>query len=106
MLGSPFSHRNMSHMGRPAWPLLPRSGPLRDHAPILPVDEGAGRINAKWEEQDAHNREVDAEVFGIKEALDDKFAAVFKKLSALQVKVAVLSAIAAGVGSVVGKFLF
>lgn len=64
-----------------------------------------GKIEAKWEHQDNHNEKVDAELTLLRELIDGKFAAVFKKLNTLEVKVAVFSSLAAGVGSFAAKYL-
>ena len=64
-----------------------------------------GKIEAKWDHQDNHNAKTDAELTLLRELIDGKFAAVFKKLNTLEAKVAVFSALAAGVGSFAAKYL-
>jgi hypothetical protein len=67
--------------------------------------EHDGKSNAKWEEQARENLRCGHDRRELRAHIDANFAAVFKKLAAIEVKVAVFSALAATFGSLIGKLL-
>ena len=68
--------------------------------------EHDGRINAKWDQQDRHNARCDSEMKNMRVHIDTQFAAVFKKLGALEIKVATFAALGTVVATVAVKVLF
>jgi predicted nucleic acid-binding Zn-ribbon protein len=67
--------------------------------------EHQGKTDANWDHQNQHNLETDDEARRLRKHIDEKFAAVFKRLALLEGKVAVFAAAAAAGGSMVAKYL-
>jgi len=67
--------------------------------------EHDGRINEKWESQERENALCAKDRAELRDHIDAKFGQVFKKLSALETKVATFAGIAALVGSAAVKYL-
>lgn len=65
--------------------------------------DGVARV--KWQHQAAHNTKTDESIAKILEVLDTKFGLVFKKLGALERKVAVFAAVAGLVGTALSKYV-
>lgn len=64
-----------------------------------------GQMSTKWEGQDRTNVSMQHRLDNLYAIVDSKFAAVFSKLTRLETKVALFSALAAGAGSLVARYL-
>lgn len=68
--------------------------------------EHKGKTDAKWEQQTSINERMLEEISTMKSMADTKFGLIFNKLSSLEIKIAVFTAIAALIGSTASKYIF
>ena len=65
-----------------------------------------GKIIEKWHQQELFNEDIAARIKDVRLDMETKFAMVFRKLTSLEVKVALFSAVAAAGGTILARYVF